>query len=65
VPHQEARAKPREHPPAEEKDLPCETYGTSVKFAPSQAQAAREALKDKKLLYVMHISGNFEDAKFT
>jgi hypothetical protein len=64
-PRQEAKAKPREKPAAEEKDAPCETYGTSVKFAPSQAQAAREARKGKKLLFVMHISGNFEDAKFT
>jgi hypothetical protein len=40
-------------------------YGTSVDFVADPAEAARRALKEKKLLFVMHISGNFEDDQFT
>ncbi|MGH7226278.1 MAG: hypothetical protein ACRELF_23935 [Gemmataceae bacterium] len=42
-----------------------ETYGTQVLFLNNQAAAADTARKDHKLLFVMHISGNFEDACFT
>ncbi len=42
-----------------------ETYGTQVLFLNNQAAAADLARKDHKLLFVMHISGNFEDACFT
>jgi len=28
-------------------------------------EAARQALRDKKLLFVLHVAGNFEDSKFT
>ncbi|MBL8797809.1 MAG: hypothetical protein JNM56_28180 [Planctomycetia bacterium] len=40
-------------------------YGTSVHFADGPTEAAEEALKDKKLLLILTISGNFEEAKFT
>jgi len=40
-------------------------YGTSVDFVADPGEAARRALKEKKLLFVMHISGNFEDDQFT
>lgn len=40
-------------------------YGTSVNFADGPTEAAEEALKDKKLLMILTISGNFEEAKFT
>lgn len=40
-------------------------YGTSVNFADGPAEAAETALKDKKLLMILTISGNFEEAKFT
>ena len=43
----------------------CETYGTNVAFMSSPAEAGRQALCDKKLLLVLHVSGNFEDAQFT
>lgn len=42
-----------------------ETYGTQVLFLNNQATAADQAGRDHKLLFVMHISGNFEDACFT
>jgi hypothetical protein len=41
------------------------TYGTQVAFVSSPAEAARKALKERKLLFVLHLSGNFEDRKFT
>lgn len=42
-----------------------ETYGTQVLFHTSQAEAAEVTQHDHKLLFVMHISGNFEDSCFT
>jgi hypothetical protein len=40
-------------------------YGTSVDFVDSPTEAAEQALKQKKLLFVLHISGNFEKDCFT
>jgi hypothetical protein len=42
-----------------------ETYGTQIEFQSSPAKAAKQAVQDHKLMFVLHISGNFEDAKFT
>lgn len=42
-----------------------ETYGTQVLFLNNQAVAADQARREHKLLFVMHISGNFEDSCFT
>jgi hypothetical protein len=42
-----------------------ENYGTSVAFLSSPADAAKQALRDQKLVFVLHISGNFEDSQFT
>jgi hypothetical protein len=42
-----------------------ETYGTEVLFLNKQETAADLARRDHKLLFVMHISGNFEDSCFT
>jgi hypothetical protein len=39
--------------------------GTAVTFLPSPKLAAEEALKQHKLLFVLHVSGNFEDPGFT
>ncbi|HMF12286.1 MAG TPA: hypothetical protein VKE94_08265 [Gemmataceae bacterium] len=43
----------------------CESYGTAIKFSSRPAQAARQARHDGKLLFLLHVSGNFEEAKFT
>ena len=40
-------------------------HGTAVKFYKSPSEAAREALKAEKLVFVLHISGLFEDPDFT
>ena len=61
---------PKEEPPAPPTPVaaakPANTcYGTAVNFAGSPIEAAEAAAKDKKLLMVLTISGNFEEAKFT
>jgi hypothetical protein len=43
----------------------CKTYETKVRFHPTMADAADEARKSKKMLFVLHISGDFEDPGFT
>ncbi|MCH8924307.1 MAG: hypothetical protein IIA67_14305 [Planctomycetes bacterium] len=40
-------------------------YGTAVTFADSAAAAAKQALKEEKLVFVLHVSGNFEVSAFT
>jgi hypothetical protein len=58
----QAAAAPR--PPAPNPaDRP--SYGTRLAFVPVPAEAAREAAQTDKLVFLMHISGNFEDARFT
>jgi hypothetical protein len=42
-----------------------ENYGTAIEFLSRPTEAARQALHEDKLLFVLHVSGNFEDAKFT
>jgi hypothetical protein len=40
-------------------------YGTSIDFVDSPTAAAEQALKDGKLLFVLHVAGNFEKDAFT
>jgi hypothetical protein len=40
-------------------------YGTSVNFVSNPIEAGKQAMKEKKLLFILNISGNFEDDKFT
>jgi hypothetical protein len=42
-----------------------ETFGTSVEFVRSPAEAGRIAAREEKLTLLLHVSGNFEDAGFT
>ena len=42
-----------------------ESYGTSVAWAGSPAEAAKKALEEEKLVFVLHVSGHFEDPRFT
>jgi hypothetical protein len=43
----------------------CETFGTSVHFAVSPAAAEKQAAQEGKLLFLLHVSGDFEDDAFT
>jgi len=43
----------------------CGQFGTSVEFVSTPSEAARRAKKEEKLVFVLHVSGHFEDPKFT
>ena len=42
-----------------------ENFGTSVTWEGSVSEAAAKAKKEEKLVFVLHVSGYFEDPKFT
>ena len=42
-----------------------ETFETSVEFACTPAAAARQAREQQKLFFVLHVSGDFEESRFT
>ena len=43
----------------------CQTYDTKIRFHAGLPEAAEEAKQSKKMLLVLHISGNFDDPGFT
>jgi hypothetical protein len=43
----------------------CKTFDTKIRFHPDVTAAADEAKTSKKMLLVLHISGNFDDPGFT
>ena len=56
--------------PASSRDDSCktcgqDTYGTTIEWEGSPSEAAKRALKEEKLVFVLHVSGRFEDADFT
>ena len=51
---------------AKEKDADCSgDFGTSVRFEDTPADAARLAKPEGKLVLVLHVSGHFEEPRFT
>jgi hypothetical protein len=60
-------ADPTGAPPTHTKQVAtaCSNYGTSVNFVDDPQKAAEQAIKENKLLFVLHVAGNFEDSKFT
>jgi hypothetical protein len=48
-----------------EKEGSCGRFGTQVEFVDTPSEAARRAVKEQKLVFVLHVSGNFEDPRFT
>ncbi len=40
-------------------------YGTAVEFVDTPKEAAALARKQQKLVFVLHVSGHFEDPRFT
>ena len=62
-----ARLPADTRPVIEEDDtaLACERFGTKVDFVRSQSAAFRQAARDRKLVMVLHLAGNFEDPGFT
>ena len=43
----------------------CGSFGTKVEFVETPSEAAAQAKKEEKLVFVLHVSGNFEDPRFT
>ena len=43
----------------------CGSFGTHVEFFDTPTDAAKKAVKEEKLVFVLHVSGNFEDPRFT
>ena len=43
----------------------CSGHGTIIDFWDTPSLAATEAVKKEKLVFVLHVSGNFEDPRFT
>lgn len=43
----------------------CGNHGTTIDFLDSPKEAAAQAKKAEKLVFVLHVSGNFEDPRFT
>lgn len=48
-----------------DEDSGCGSHGTAVSFEDTPSDAAKKALKEKKLVFVLHVSGLFEDPKLT
>jgi hypothetical protein len=42
-----------------------ETYGTTVQWMGTPSDAATKAKAEEKLVFVLHVSGHFEDPNFT
>jgi hypothetical protein len=43
----------------------CGSYGTQIEFTDSPSDAAKKAKKEGKLVFILHVSGHFEDPRFT
>ena len=62
-PRKPAESSPFDAPKA---DAPvCSAHGTKVDFVDTPKEAAALAKKEQKLVFVLHVSGNFEDPRFT
>ncbi len=48
-----------------ETEKTCGSYGTQIDFLDSPTEAAKQAKKEGKLVFILHVSGNFEDSTFT
>jgi hypothetical protein len=51
--------------PAAPEGATCGSHGTSIDFVDTPADAAKQAKKEGKLVFVLHVSGHFEDPRFT
>jgi hypothetical protein len=43
----------------------CGNHGTAIDFVDSPKEAASQAKKAGKLVFILHVSGHFEDPRFT
>jgi len=40
-------------------------HGTEVRFVDTPKEAAQKAKNEEKLVFILHVSGNFENPRFT
>jgi hypothetical protein len=52
-------------PRAASQESSCGRFGTRVEFLNTPSEAARQAKNEEKLVFVLHVSGHFEDPRFT
>jgi hypothetical protein len=43
----------------------CGSHGTTIDFLDTPREASEQAKKEGKLVFVLHVSGNFENPRFT
>jgi hypothetical protein len=57
----------KSNPPAKSDDSAgsCGKFGTQIAFVDTPSEAARQAAKEQKLVFVLHVSGLFEDPRLT
>ena len=60
-----SKVVPAKKPAKASEAATCGDFGTSVHFEPTPSAAARKALKEEKLVFVLHVSGMFENTDFT
>jgi hypothetical protein len=56
---------PASNPITDPVEKSCGSYGTKIDFLESPAEAAKLAKKENKLVFILHVSGLFEDPKLT
>lgn len=54
-----------EKPTTKADEPTCGSHGTTIDFVDTPRDAAAQAKKEGKLVFVLHVSGNFEDPRFT
>lgn len=50
---------------AEAEKPACNGYGTTIAFLDTPREAAHWSTQEGKLVFVLHVSGHFEDPRFT
>jgi hypothetical protein len=65
IPPASPQASGPAQPEAQLSAVARQLHGTSVAFVSTPAEAARLAGRDGKLLFLLHVSGHFEDPGFT
>jgi hypothetical protein len=58
-------AKPKPKPVPAAKEEACGDHGTSVHLYDTPKEAAKVAFKEEKLVFILHVSGEFEDPGLT
>jgi hypothetical protein len=51
--------------PVVKEPAPCGDHGTSIYMENTPAAAAKKAIKEEKLVMILHVSGQFEDPALT